>query len=290
MAEIWGEVRAPAALALDRRLDELAATVCLADPRTKAQRRADAVSALAARATAMACSCGSPDCPAAAGDATVGDVVIHVLADAATISGDSSVPAYLPGVGGISAEAVREMAKTAKLRPVVHPKNAPPEPRYRPSAALADFIRCRDLTCRFPGCDCPAVLCDIDHTIPDLLGGPTHASNLKLLCRTHHLLKTFYAGRHGWRDEQRADGTVVWTSPTGHTYTTKPGGSLFFPQLAIPSAELAAPTCTPPPQENHGLMMPTRRRTRAEDRTQRIAYERGLNEQRYARDYATAPF
>lgn len=83
---------------------------------------------------------------------------------------------------------------------------------------------------------------------------------------------------------------MVWTSPTGHTYTTKPGGSLFFPQLAIPSGELAVPARTSPLQDNRGLMMPTRRRTRAEDRTQRIAYERGLNEQRYARDYAAAPF
>jgi hypothetical protein len=30
------------------------------------------------------------------------------------------------------------------------------------------------------------------------------------------------------------DGTVQWTSPTGHTYTIKPGGSLFFPILATP--------------------------------------------------------
>src|SRR5271165_1493951 len=49
MAEIWGDVRAPDAVAFDRRLDELSATVCPADPRTKAQRRADALSALAAR-------------------------------------------------------------------------------------------------------------------------------------------------------------------------------------------------------------------------------------------------
>ncbi|OBI23828.1 hypothetical protein A5711_10020 [Mycobacterium sp. E2238] len=72
------------------------------------------------------------------------------------------------------------------------------EPRYIPSARLADFVRCRDLTCRAPGCDRPAVDCDIDHTIPYADGGPTHSSNLKCLCRQHHLLKTFW----GWRDEQ----------------------------------------------------------------------------------------
>jgi len=27
--------------------------------------------------------------------------------------------------------------------------------------------------------------------------------------RTHHLLKTFYAGTDGWRDRQEHDGTVV---------------------------------------------------------------------------------
>ncbi len=285
MAEIWGDVRAPDAMAFDRRLDELAATVCPADPRTKAQRRADALSALAARATAMACACGSPGCPAASCDATAGGVVIHVLADAATVSGESSAPGYVAGFGGLAAQAVRELAKSAKLRPVVHPKDCPPEPRYRPSTALAEFIRCRDLTCRFPGCDRPAEVADIDHTVPYPLG-PTHASNLKLLCRIHHLLKTFYAGPNGWRDRQEPDGTVVWTSPTGHTYITKPGGSLFFPVLAVPTGTLALPTGMPPPGENRGLMMPARRQTRAQDRAARISWERGINEARIAAEAA----
>ena len=47
---------------------------------------------------------------------------------------------------------------------------------------MARSIRCRDLTCRFPGCEAPAQVCDIDHTIPYPVG-PTHPSNLKLLCR-----------------------------------------------------------------------------------------------------------
>jgi hypothetical protein len=285
MAEIWGDVRAPDAVAFDRRLDELAATVCPADPRTKAQRRADALSALAARVTAMACACGSPDCPAAQQDATVGDVVIHVLADAATVSGDSTAPAYVPGFGGLSAEAVRQLTAMAKLRPVVHPKASTPEPQYRPSAALADFIRCRDLTCRFPGCDRPAEHADIDHTVPWPLG-PTHPSNLKLLCRVHHLLKTFYSGPKGWRDRQEPDGTVIWTSPTGHTYTTKPGGSLFFPALAVPTGKLVLPTWTPPNTAERGLMMPARRRTRAADRAARNNWERGINETRIAAEAA----
>lgn len=45
VAEIWGTLQATHAVALDKRLDLLADTVCPADPRTKAQRRADAVGA-----------------------------------------------------------------------------------------------------------------------------------------------------------------------------------------------------------------------------------------------------
>jgi hypothetical protein len=48
LAEIWGSVRAPDAAAFDTKLNELAATVCPDDPRTTTQRRADALSPLAA--------------------------------------------------------------------------------------------------------------------------------------------------------------------------------------------------------------------------------------------------
>ncbi|KAA0096169.1 DUF222 domain-containing protein [Mycolicibacterium sp. P1-18] len=50
----------------------------------------------------------------------------------------------------------------ATITRIVHPGQAPPEPRYRPSKKLADFVRCRDLTCRFPGCRAPATNCDLD--------------------------------------------------------------------------------------------------------------------------------
>ena len=63
----------------------------------------------------------------------------------------------------------------------------------------AEFVRARDLTCRAPGCDRPAVECDIDHTIARSDGGLTHASKVRCLCRTssdHH------AGEHVERSEQ----------------------------------------------------------------------------------------
>jgi hypothetical protein len=109
--------------------------------------------------------------------------VIQVLAEHTTLTRASQTPGYLPGFGPLPAPQVRDLAATAKLKPLSLPTTA--ECGYRPSSALAEFVRARDLTCRFPGCDKPAAVCDIDHTIPFQLGGLTHPSNLKLLCRWH---------------------------------------------------------------------------------------------------------
>jgi hypothetical protein len=279
LAGVWAQLHATDGVALNQKLDALAETVCAADPRTKQQRRADALAALVAGLTEMRCQCGSPDCSAAQRRPAT-DVVIHVLAEQATINGDSQSPGYLQTFGPLDSNTLRDMATTAKVKPLVMP-STDPERGYRPSAALADFVRCRDLTCRFPGCDKPAEVCDLDHTVPFPMG-PTHASNLKLLCRYHHLLKTFYTGIGGWADKQLSDGTVEWTAPSGRTYTTTPAGSFFFPAFATPTGELVSPTTMPAPGENRGLMMPARRRTRAAERAARIAYERGINEARIA--------
>jgi hypothetical protein len=177
------------------------------------------------------------------------------------------------------------MATTAKLKPLASPSTGP-ERGYRPSSALAEFVRCRDLMCRFPGCDQPAEVCDLDHTVP-FPAGPTHASNLKLLCRYHHLLKTFYTGCGGWSDRQLPDGTVKWTAPSGHTYTTTPGGSLFFPVLATSTGELKVVQSDESSGSARGLMMPRRKRTRAEDHRNRIAAERRINEERLAQELLT---
>ncbi|MGY4710251.1 DUF222 domain-containing protein [Mycolicibacterium sp. CBM1] len=278
MAEVWGRVRAPDAAALDRRLDQLAASVCRDDPRTKRQRRADALAALAIGNTAMMCECGSDTCPVRADGVEPGQIVIHLLAETA------SAPALLPGYGTIPAETVRALAVRAKLRPIIDGKKLSAEPRYRPSTALSEFIRCRDLTCRFPGCDCPAEFADIDHTVPYPFG-PTHPSNLKLLCRVHHLLKTFHTGPKGWRDTQQPDGTVIWTSPSGRIYTTKPGGALLFPKFFTPTEKLALPdTASLHLRPRRGVMMPVRRQTRTQERAARIRWERECNEAKTTAD------
>jgi hypothetical protein len=255
MAEIWGSVRAPDAAAFDTKLNELAATVCSDDPRTTTQRRADALSPLAAGATSMPCSCGTEGCTAGGSQPKATEIVINVLAEATTVEGTSDKPGYLPGYGALPAAMVTELAKQAKLRSVTVPKELVAEPHYRPSAALTRFIRCRDLTCRWPGCDCPAEFADIDHTVPYPLG-PTHPSNNKPYCRIHHLFKTFYAGPAGWTEQQLPDGTIVWTSPSGRTYTTTPSGALFFPQLGEPTGTLVLPGGTTASQSGTGDARP----------------------------------
>ncbi|WP_237572320.1 HNH endonuclease signature motif containing protein [Mycolicibacterium lacusdiani] len=194
-------------------------------------------------------------------------------------------PATRPGaiLGGpfLAGALARRFARTAKTCKVCHPGDSPPEPRYTPSRSLAEFVRCRDLTCRFPGCSQPATETDIDHTIAWPIG-PTCASNLKCLCRRHHLLKTFWGGSTGWRDRQLPDGTMIWTSPHGRTYVTEPGSKLLFPSLCAPTAPVTITTEQAEQeraQHNPGLTMPRRQRTRAQGRAQRIADDRRLNEE-----------
>lgn len=271
MADLSGRLFATDAQLLDQKLDALAATVCEADPRTVAQRRADALGALAAGAQRLMCQCAGEHCPAAAATATPTSVVIHVVAERSTLNGDSDQPGYLLGADVlISAELLRDLAAHARLRPLAHPSDRPAEPRYQPSRALADFVRARDLTCRAPGCDKPATVCDLDHTVP-YPRGDTHASNLKALCRFHHLLKTFW----NWQDRQLPDGTVIWTLPDGQTYVTTPGSAMLFPMLMTPTGDPPIREEEPDRCGDRTVFMPLRKTTRSANRAHRIAGERG---------------
>lgn len=305
------------AAALDDRLDAMARAVCDNDPRRLEQRRADALGALGHGFDHLACQCGSDDCDAAGVQPNA--AVVNLIAHEESLSDDTPAvldgakpdkptkplremtlaeafaippptgPAHTPPaliIGGPVIPApllAAKIAAGATIQWIHHPGDAPPEPGYRPSKKLERFVRCRDITCRFPGCKKPVDVCDLDHTIAYPVG-PTCASNLKYLCREHHLLKTFWAGPHGWRDEQHPDGTVVWTDPHGQTHVTRPGSYGLFPQLCRPTAPVVlsaadlAAAAEAQVQAGRGLAMPRRTRTRAQDRAARVNAERRFNE------------
>ncbi|GCA96785.1 HNH endonuclease [Mycolicibacterium sp. NCC-Tsukiji] len=189
---------------------------------------------------------------------------------------------YVLGGGVVPPAVLADLvARGAKVRTVASAADLDEVPRYRPSAAMDEFVRMRAMTCMFLGCDHPATASDIDHTVP-WPAGPTHPGNLNPKCRKHHLLKTFYGGPDGWQDRQQPDGTIVWTAPTGHTYISVPESRILFPRTITDT-----PLPNPPPETvdldtttapGRSIMMPIRRRTRAQDQAQQIAYERALNE------------
>ena len=87
-------------------------------------------------------------------------------------------------------------------------------PRCFP-AALAQFIRLRDRTCRTPWCDAPVR--HVDHVPAHAHGGPTSAGNAQGLCETCNHAKT----TPGWAAttiSDRPGHTVTLTTPTGATH------------------------------------------------------------------------
>ena len=99
VSEIHGCLFTPDAHALAKRLDALAAPVCEHNPRTKDQRRADALGALAAGADRLGCRCGRPDC--CAGGKAAGPVVIHVIAEQPTVNGTGQTTGSMVEVDGL---------------------------------------------------------------------------------------------------------------------------------------------------------------------------------------------
>jgi len=309
----------------------MARSVCEADPRTADERRADAlrpavdhtdlacqcgdpdcataqadtrpaktavVYVLADDKSVHAATAGQAQCAAPNESAPCAPESVEPASSAPEPSQPASSPAqcqappaFVFGAGVLPTALLGGILDRATIREVRHPgADSPPDPRYTPTLSMADFVRCRDLTCRFPRCDKPAQFCDLDHTVAYPVG-PTHPSNLKCLCRFHHLLKTFWNGVRGWRDRQLPDGTIIWTSPTGHTYVTHPGSRHLFPQLCEPTATLW--TGQPPviePTGDRGAMMPQRRHTRAHNTAKAIAAERRLNDALVAEHNKPPPF
>ncbi|MQA11317.1 MAG: DUF222 domain-containing protein [Pseudonocardiaceae bacterium] len=150
---------------------------------------------------------------------------IQVLVPATVLAGASEHPGELAGYGPLDADTVRELARNATWRriltdPATGVVRDVGRKRY-PSPALADYIRMRDRTCRFPGCPRPAARCEIDHSIPVSRGGTTSEDNLGPMCPHHH-----HAKDHGpWKLHQPTPGHFIWTSPPARNSKSLPNHS-----------------------------------------------------------------
>lgn len=149
---------------------------------------------------------------------------VIVTVPAMTLLGHSDEPAILEGYGPIDPETARKLTAQAPslYRMLTDPESGEPltlgKGSFPLSRRLRRFLRLRDETCRFPGCNRKAVQCDLDHTIAREHDGPNTAANLAYLCRKHHRLKHLT----GWRVEQLGGGVLKWTSPSGHEYLSEP--------------------------------------------------------------------
>ena len=212
------------------------------DPRTLSQLRADAYAALLLSGAELAAD--APPGSAApsvadtsgrtrsgAGGPTAGpipDLAAHarrivprvrVTVPVMALLGRSDDAAELTGHGAIDPDVAAFLTAGAPSlrRLLVDPVSgelltADPG-TYAVPAALRTYLEARDGTCRFPGCTRPAPRCDVDHTVAWADGGRTTADNLAHLCRRHHVMKH----ETRWSASQEADGTLVWTSPSGRT-------------------------------------------------------------------------
>ncbi|MEO5535111.1 MAG: DUF222 domain-containing protein [Pseudolysinimonas sp.] len=211
MAWLGIRLAAPDAQTAWERIDQAARHLadCVDESRTLAQLRADvAADILTGRIDA----------------GTEPHVTVGVLIPMLTLLGRSDEPATLDGYGPIDADTARRLAAHAPSfhRILTHPVSGTvmdvDRTTYRPPADLKRWLALRDGTCRFPGCGRSAKHCDLDHTLAWSDGGTTSARNLAHLSRRHHTLKH----RSRWSVEHSTDGTITWTSPTGHISTADP--------------------------------------------------------------------
>jgi hypothetical protein len=159
------------------------------------------------------------------GKTTAGGVV-DIRVDLETLSRLADHPGELAGYGPVIADIARRVAEThpdAEWRyTVTDPDTGVPvavgTTRRRPTASQRRLVQAHYETCVFPGCRTPATQCDLDHRVAWSAGGATTAFNLGPVCRHDHIVVRH---RVGWTYRRLPNGDHQWTSPLGHTYTTK---------------------------------------------------------------------
>jgi hypothetical protein len=258
LATVSATVTAAEAAELDSRISAVMGTVCARDRRQPNQRRADAFVAVIRGQDHLDCTCNRDNCPEKDREPVPAPrkALVKIHTDAQTLAGLTGRVPTIEGYGVIDPALARELAADATwqglfteaeqfargrhrqpgitapppglLPPDGHGGLTEPPPGaliYQPSQALREAIVARDGTCRSPGCSTPASECEIDHLIPfnpadPLSGGWTIEHNLEAICTPDHKRKTLGY----WTSRMYPDGTIVWTTQYGQTFTTTPHG------------------------------------------------------------------
>jgi len=198
--------------ALSRHADSLKAA---GDARSRAQIMADTlVERLTGQATAAA----------------VPVEVQLVMTDAALLgtASDADEPAHLVGLGPLPAPVARDLARDSDAqvwlrrlltRPADGALVAVESRRRRFPDRLRRLLVLRDQTCRTPWCGAP--IRHADHVTPVQAGGATSAANGQGLCEACNHTKQA-PGWHARPSPASAGHAVEVTTPTGHTYTSRP--------------------------------------------------------------------
>jgi Domain of unknown function (DUF222)/HNH endonuclease len=184
-------------------LDPLCAPRHDDEPRTPAQRRADAlveVCELATRTEALPDNGGQPP-----------HVVVTVPFDVLHQSFDTGV---LDTGGRLTAEQVRRLACDTQLIPAVLGGDGQVldlgRTRRLITGALRRALEVRDRGCAFPGCDRPPRWCHGHHIRSWAEGGATSLDNSVLLCGYHHRI----IHRGHWTIRPGGDGLPEFIPPT----------------------------------------------------------------------------
>jgi hypothetical protein len=169
---------------------------------------------------------------------------VYLTVPVLTLLGHGDEPATLEGYGPIDPRTARELTARAPsfTRILTHPETGAVlsvgRTSYVVPSDLRTWLRIRDSTCRFPGCNQPVTACDVDHSLDWQANGLTAHDNLAHLCRGHHTMKHY----GGWAVRHTADATLVWTSPAGRRHIT-------HPETRVPAAKGPPPRHAPPGRE-----------------------------------------
>jgi hypothetical protein len=205
MFGIQGELDAEGGATVLTALDALSAPdPAGAEPRTPAQRRADALVELARR------SLDAGDLPDRGGERP--HLAVTVPLD--TAMGVRGAPgADLDWGGFLTGETARRLLCDCKIHRVITNGKSLPIDVGRATrtipAALRRALVVRDRGCAFPGCDRPAAWCDAHHLVHWTQDGPTCLENCVLLCSTHH--RMVHEG--GWGLRRARDGRLLVRPP-----------------------------------------------------------------------------